>query len=115
MQTPTPAAAVPARHTPGPWHWFGRQLVPTHPNPQQHAVHTILERCDGGHGFFGKPIADVLAELQADDALIAEAPNLLAALRALARRYRELVGLEGAWDDALVHAERAISNAEGQS
>lgn len=68
-----------ARHTPGPWQWDGHTLRPVEPDPSKSHVYSILD-ADGGYGFFGRDdISEVLAELDADRALIAAAPELLAA------------------------------------
>ena len=109
----TPTEGGTARHTPGPWEWSGHTLRPSAPDPAVSAVHSILD-ADGGHGFLRSKPSQTIAELDADRALIAAAPDLLAALRTLARRYREALVAEGIWDDALQHAERAIALAEGR-
>jgi hypothetical protein len=108
------AASQPACHTPGPWEWDGHTLRPSVPDPSVSAVHSILE-ADGGHGFLRSKPSQTIAELDADRALIAAAPDLLAALTAITRRYRFFMASEGVWDDALQHAERAIAKAEGRA
>ena len=72
-------------HTPGPWVWQGCTLRPADPDPARSAVHSILER-DGGYGFLGSDHRATLAELDADYALIARAPMLLAILQRLVDR-----------------------------
>jgi hypothetical protein len=100
-----PAALTP-RHTPGPWKWDGRALVPVNPDPARNAVHTIVVD-DGGSGFLGADRAATQAELDADLALIAAAPELLAALEAL--RNASCIALEGS--AALAVADVAIAKA----
>jgi hypothetical protein len=108
------AASKPARHTPGPWEWNGNTLRPAQPDPAASAVHSILD-AEGGYGFLSSKPTQTIAELDADRALIAAAPDLLAALTAMTRRYRFFMVSEGVWDDALQHAERAIAKAEGRA
>jgi len=67
---------VPASHTPGPWFWDGNTLKPLNPDPERSAVYSILD-ADGGFGFLGSDRRATLAELDADRALIARAPDLL--------------------------------------
>jgi len=66
------------RHTPGPWHWDGNTLMPVKPDPSKSHVHSILD-AEGGYGFLGSVSTKTLAELDADRALIAAAPDLLEA------------------------------------
>lgn len=68
------------KHTPGPWTWNGHGLVPVNPDPDQHAVHTLLDVDTFAYGFVCSEIHDVIAEDKANRALIAAAPDLLAAL-----------------------------------
>ena len=68
-------------HTPGPWEWHGDYtLRPAFPDPQKHALHTILSP-DGPFGFVQTATADTEPEFQACKRLIAAAPELLAAIR----------------------------------
>ena len=80
------APAAPAAHTPGPWRWDGNSLRPAEPDPDTSSVHTVLER-EGGYGYLGSNWRKTLRELDADYALIAAAPELLAALREIADDY----------------------------
>jgi len=74
-----------AQHTPGPWEWdeSGYTLRASKPDPQRHAVHTILEVENWSYGFLGAPLAAALAESEGNKRLITAAPELLAALVAL--------------------------------
>lgn len=100
-----------ARHTPGPWHWEngGNRLAPVNVDPSRSAVHSILD-ADGGYGLLGKPNDEVLAELDADRALIAAAPELLEALQAILS--------DGVHCDVVPHLHRkaraAIAKALGE-
>lgn len=86
MQTTTPASqAATARHTPGPWLWDGHTLKPAQPDPHRSAVHSILD-AEGGFGFLGSDVHQTCAELDADRVLIAAAPDMLAALQAVAQK-----------------------------
>jgi len=75
---------VSAPHTPGPWTWEGHTLRPVNRDPRTSAVYSILHDDDGGFGFLGSKPSDTLAELDADRALIAAAPQLLRVLREVA-------------------------------
>jgi len=68
------------RFTPGPWRWDGYSLRPANPNPDAHAVHTILEAEHLAWGFAGSDLAACLAEDVANRHLIAAAPDLYEAL-----------------------------------
>jgi hypothetical protein len=70
-----------ARHTPGPWKWDGHALVPETRDPDQHAVHTILEIDHFSWGFVGSDRKACLVENDANCILIAAAPELLKAAR----------------------------------
>jgi hypothetical protein len=72
------------KHTPGPWVWDCNTLRPAEPNPDVSAVHSILD-ADGGYGFLGSHHMETQQELDADRALIAAAPDLLAALQIVVR------------------------------
>jgi hypothetical protein len=74
-----------APHTPGPWVWDGNTLRPANPDPDHSAVYSILD-AEGGYGFLGSDWRATGAELDADRALIAKAPDLLAMLRKIADR-----------------------------
>lgn len=82
MQTSARPAA--AAHTPGPWHWDGYSLRPAVPDPNQHAVHTILEAAHIGWGFVASNLHATSREADANLALIAAAPQLLDAAQAAA-------------------------------
>ncbi|THF61428.1 hypothetical protein E6C76_20315 [Pseudothauera nasutitermitis] len=69
-------------HTPGPWMWDRYVLVPAEPDPDRHAIHTILIAEHQGFGFVGSKLPDALAENDANMALLAAAPQLLDAARA---------------------------------
>lgn len=72
-----------AKHTPGPWTWDGYSLRPANPDPDQHAVHTIIDAEHIGWGFVCSDLRITTAESNANLALIAAAPELLTALEAL--------------------------------
>lgn len=78
--------AGPVAHTPGPWVWDGNDLRPSEYDPDNSSVHTILMR-EGGCGYLGSSWRKTLRELDADYALIAAAPELLAALQALVQHH----------------------------
>ncbi len=67
-------------HTPGPWKWDGYSLRPVNPDPDAHAVHTILEVDNFAYGFIASELAATIAEDNANRALIEAAPDLLDAL-----------------------------------
>lgn len=77
--------AGPVAHTPGPWVWADNALRPAESDPDNSSVHTILMR-EGGSGYLCSNWRKTLRELDADYALIAAAPDLLAALQTLAQR-----------------------------
>lgn len=86
MQTTTPATqATTARHTPGPWIWDDNTLRPANPNPDTSSVRSILD-AEGGYGFMFSDVNQTWAELDADRVLIAAAPDMLAALQAVAQK-----------------------------
>lgn len=120
--------AVPAAHTPGPWVWDGNNLRQVAYDPDNSSVHTILMR-EGGCGYLGSSWRKTLRELDADYALIAAAPELLAALQALLQRVRldesdlrahwaplrssDANAFDACWGPAVAGAEAAISKATG--
>lgn len=67
------------QHTPGPWKWDGYALVPEKRDPDQHAVHTIMEIGSFAYGFISAQYKEVAQEDDANRALIAAAPELLKA------------------------------------
>ena len=67
-------------HTPGPWKWDGYSLRPENPNPDDYAVHTILEVDAFAYGFVDSDLAATTAECAANRALIESAPVMLDAL-----------------------------------
>ena len=69
-----------ASHTPGPWKWDGYSLRPVNPDPDTHAVHTILEVDNFAYGFIASELAATIAEDNANRALIEAAPTMLDAL-----------------------------------
>lgn len=103
MQTTAPTA----RHTPAPWQWHGNDLRPARPDPAHYAVHTIVTCSSGGYGFLASKTAATLAELDADRALMATAPELLQALQQL--RNACCIALEGSAE--LAAADLAIAKA----
>lgn len=103
-------------HTPGPWTWDGYSLRPTTPDPDNHAVHTIIDAEQIGWGFVASDRAATRAESAANLALIAAAPDLLDAARAAAaildRQKWRAEGLDGHPQAAALRALRAaISKA----
>jgi len=103
-----------ATHTPGPWHWRdGYRLEPVNQDYTKQAVSSILDR-EGGHGYVGRPVEETLAELDADFALIAAAPELLEVLQVTAGNIRSL-GPAGAiphpYKEWLGAVESAIARA----
>ena len=101
-----------ATHTPGPWVWRnGQVLGPALPDPQHHAVHTILDAGGhGGRGFLGSKPSQTMVELRADFRLIVAAPKLLAALLAL----RSACSLVLAGSSVMQDADAAIAQAVPQ-
>jgi hypothetical protein len=93
--SPIVEVAGPAKHTPGPW--------------SIEAVKDYMRPHDTG-------IDSEIPESIANARLIAAAPDLLEALRALAEcveGYRQ-TGCLGAWDKPLGEARAAIAKAEGE-
>ena len=91
------------RHTEGPWRYLeGRDGE-------------FLVSCESG-GF--APLARIkgdkrstLKDAKANARLIAAAPDLLEALRKFALKHRHTYGLDGAWDEEITTAEKAIAKA----
>ncbi len=101
-----------ANHTPGPWKWDGYSLRPENPNPDAHAVHTILEVDTFAYGFVDSDLAATTAECAANRALIEAAPDLLASLREALKivdAYRRVSGGDG--DITAMNARAAIDKA----
>ena len=103
------------QHTPGPWI---ENVVPTSAGSAitiQSADHRIaIIYVDG----IRKGIDDKLPrsiENRANARLIAAAPDLLEALRKFALKHRHTYGLDGAWDEEITMAEKAIAKATGES
>jgi hypothetical protein len=99
-------------HTPGPWKWDGYSLRPENPNPDAHAVHTILEVDTFAYGFVDSDLAATTAECAANRALIEAAPDLLASLREALKivdAYRRASGGDG--DITAMNARAAIAKA----
>lgn len=71
-------------HTPGPWEWIENQLHPAVHDPDAGYVHTILEVENFAWGYAGHVSEEVSSHIQtesnANKALIAASPELLAAL-----------------------------------
>lgn len=70
-------------HTPGPWHWKGYALEPVNPDPAKHHVHTILEAKTITWGFYVGDYEKSIQEGDANQRLIAAAPELLASVNEL--------------------------------
>ena len=68
-------------HTPGPWHWDGRPLIPDVPNPDGSAVHTILDSDGNTYGYLMSDWRATSAESEGNRRLIAASPDLLDALQ----------------------------------
>lgn len=116
MQTTTPAAqATTARHTPGPWIWDDNTLRPANPDPNTSNVSSILD-AESGYGFMGGDVLATCAELNADLALIAAAPELLEALKLAAHCLQWHAAQHPAGMDckAIEDARAAIAKATGQ-
>ena len=64
-------------HTTGPWKWDGYSLRPASPDPDAHAVHTILEVDNFAYGFIASEVSATIAEDNANRALIEAAPVML--------------------------------------
>lgn len=92
-----------APHTPGPWQWDGITLRPVTPDPDNSAVHSILDR-DGGYGYMQSDHKATCAELEADYTLIAASPDLLDA----AAKAERLLGRQGWITDGSSLAPEAI-------
>lgn len=75
------------RYTPGPWQWDeGRHyLRPAMPDPDNQAVHTILDIEYGYTGYIGSDRTATQAEGEANLTLIQAAPELLEALQYMVR------------------------------
>ncbi|WP_454825361.1 hypothetical protein [Paraburkholderia xenovorans] len=80
------------KHTPGPWKFEGHFLRPVEPDPQRHAVHTIMEAETFGWGFCGSDHAKTRVEDDANILLIEACPDLLDAALAA-----EAVLAKGRW------------------
>jgi hypothetical protein len=74
------AAPTQGGHTPGPWIWDGHTLSPGFPNPDGSAIHTILAAEFIGWGYFDSDPERTNAESHQNQAVIAAAPDLFAAL-----------------------------------
>ncbi len=103
-------------HTPGPWKWDGYSLRPVNPDPDAHAVHTILEVDNFAYGFIASELAATIAEDNANRALIEAAPDLLASLREALKivdAYRRVSGGDG--DITAMNARAAIAKATAKA
>lgn len=103
-----------AKHTPGPWGWNGYALRPANPNPDLHAVHTILEVENFAYGFVCSDRDATAAEDDTNRRLIAAAPELLEAAKAAESVLGKQKWLEGSTDPeavALYKLRAAIANA----
>lgn len=101
-----------ATHTPGPWKWDGYSLRPVNPDPDAHAVHTILEVDNFAYGFIASELSATIAEDNANRALIEAAPDLLASLQdalKIVDAYRRASGGDG--DITAMNARAAIAKA----
>ncbi|AMR77640.1 hypothetical protein [Cupriavidus nantongensis] len=81
-----------AKFTPGPWQWDGYKLRPTDPDPNNNAVHTIVDAEYIGWGFLCSDPKKTLAESNANLLLIQAAPDLVDAATAA-----EAVLAKGGW------------------
>jgi hypothetical protein len=96
------------QHTPGPWKvkagsnavLAGRKQICSHVNAASVLPVNIVE---------DHKIAEANARL------IAAAPELLEALKKFALKHRHTYGLDGAWDEEITMAEKAIAKATGGS
>lgn len=108
-----------ARHTPGPWVWTdSHTLRPADPDPENCAVHTILNLETSGYGFLQSDHRATRAELDADHLLIATVPELLEAAQAaeaVLGRQKWLVGSTDPEAIALFKLRAAIAKATGSA
>jgi hypothetical protein len=112
----TSAHPRPASHTPGPWTWDGYSLRAAAPNPDNHAVHTIIDAECIGWGFVAADPTATRAESTGNLALIAAAPELLEAAHAAEAVLGKQKWLEGSTDPeagALRQLRAAIAKATG--
>jgi hypothetical protein len=112
----TSAHPRPASHTPGPWTWDGYSLRPADPDPDHHAVHTIIEAEAVGWGFVAAEPIETRAESRANLTLIAATPELLEAAHAAEAVLGKQKWLEGSTDPeavALYKLRAAIAKATG--
>lgn len=104
-----------SKHTPGPWHWRNGRLEAVTP-AWEARIATILddEGCMVFRETYGQGV-DAKTEQEANLRLIATAPDLLQALKALveemARRGTSDPG--NGYSDLVMQAEAAIAQAEG--
>jgi hypothetical protein len=100
-----------AKHTPGPWSAFI--------SPNQKTIAIDIGATPKGlrpnivdwMGFDGNGIP--LNQNVANARLIASAPELLEALKALVKMHSNYFGIDGAWDEEFNKANKAIAKAEG--
>ncbi|MGQ0710889.1 MAG: hypothetical protein ACT4NV_14220 [Rhodoferax sp.] len=105
-----------AQHTPGPWVWDGYSLRPANPDSANYAVHTIIEAEHIGWGFAVADRAATRAESDANQALIAAAPDLIdatLAAEAVLAKGRWIKGSTDPESVALWKLRAAIAKATG--
>lgn len=113
-----------ATHTPGPWHVVEVYDGITSPKPNG-LVYAKIQAADGSVGFAGAYLSregKPNDEAKANAALIAAAPDLLAALEGLRRELRQHIKLDVkkhyslmVWDAAAGQAIRKATRGTGES
>ena len=103
-----------AFHTPGPWIWTSAYtLRPADPNPSTHAMHTLLVLEHTGLMFVGASLDAANRETDANQQLMATAPDLYdaaeAALAVLSTKRR--AGLTSPESIALAKLQAALDKA----
>jgi len=112
------------KHTPGPWHvgYRGMDIGCTNAKIGGHAKLFDIRGwgylTGNGHGGLGLPHEEAVAIQEANARLVAAAPDLLEALKALQKQalQSELNSPSHEWGmEALALTEAAIARAEGRS
>jgi len=104
------------KHTPGPWRWDGYLLHPVDPDPNNYAVHTIVDAKYIGWGFLCSDPKQTEAESNANLQLIEAAPDLVDAAMAAEAVLAKDKWLKGSTDPeavALFKLRAAIAKATG--
>jgi hypothetical protein len=96
-----------AQHTPGPWKWWTSNSWRRLRRDDFGIAQTVLEPCVATDGH-----PDVTVS-EADMALIAAAPELLAALQSLIDRIEDMPGLLNDLHEEMAEAYLAVRKAEG--